>query len=124
MKLNLQPVELRPLVEKVLFDLKPPAENKNVELINELPEFTANADANRLEQVLANLVDNAIKYGRAQGKVTVGGKKLDDGRLEIFVQDDGPGNPPSRSTACLKGFIAWTRRARATRAARASDFRL
>jgi two-component system phosphate regulon sensor histidine kinase PhoR len=92
-KLNLQPVELRPLVEKIFSDLKPPAENKNLTLVNELPELTATADVNRLEQVLANLVDNAIKYGRAQGKVVVGGKKLDDGRLEIFVQDDGPGIP-------------------------------
>jgi two-component system phosphate regulon sensor histidine kinase PhoR len=92
-KLNLQPVELRPLVEKIFSDLKPPADNKNIELSDELPELTATADVNRLEQVLANLVDNAIKYGRAQGKVVVGGKKLDDGKLEIFVQDDGPGIP-------------------------------
>jgi two-component system phosphate regulon sensor histidine kinase PhoR len=92
-KLKLQPVELRPLVEKIFSDLKPPADNKNIELLDELPELTATADVNRLEQVLANLVDNAIKYGRAQGRVTVGGKKLDDGKLEIFVQDDGPGIP-------------------------------
>jgi len=92
-KLNLQPVELQPLVEKIFSDLKPHAENKNVELVSQLPELTGTADVNRLEQVLANLVDNAIKYGRAQGHVTVGGKKLDDGKLEIFVQDDGPGIP-------------------------------
>jgi two-component system phosphate regulon sensor histidine kinase PhoR len=93
MKLNLQPVELRPLVEKIFTDLKPPAENKNTGLVNALSDLTATTDVNRLEQVLANLVDNAIKYGRAEGTVTVGGKKLDDGRLEIFVQDDGPGIP-------------------------------
>jgi two-component system, OmpR family, phosphate regulon sensor histidine kinase PhoR len=92
-KLTLQPVELRPLVEKIFSDLKPPASNKNIELADQLPMLTATADANRLEQVLANLVDNAIKYGRPQGAVTVGGKKLDDGKLEIFVQDDGPGIP-------------------------------
>ena len=92
-KLKLHPVALRPLVEKVLSDLKPPADNRNVELLNELPELTATADANRLEQVFANLVDNAIKYGRAHGHVTIGGKKLEDAGLEIFVQDDGPGIP-------------------------------
>ena len=92
-KLNLQPVELRPLVEKIFTDLNAKAENKNVQLVNEMPELTATADANRIDQVLANLVDNAIKYGRAQGRVIVGGKKLDNGKLEIFVQDDGPGIP-------------------------------
>ena len=92
-KLNLQPVELRTLAGKVLTDLNAKAENKNVALVNELPELLANGDVNRLDQVLANLVDNAIKYGRAQGSVVVGGKKRDDGRLEIFVRDDGPGIP-------------------------------
>jgi two-component system phosphate regulon sensor histidine kinase PhoR len=93
LKLNLQPLELRPLADKVLADLHAKAENKNVLLVNELPEFAANADVNRLDQVFANLVDNAIKYGHPEGSVTVGGKKLDDGWLEIFVQDDGPGIP-------------------------------
>jgi len=64
-----------------------------VKLVNDLPELTALADANRLEQVLANLVDNAIKYGRADGTVTIGGRKTDADKLEIFVQDDGPGIP-------------------------------
>ncbi|MGO8838323.1 MAG: sensor histidine kinase [Limisphaerales bacterium] len=92
-KLSLQPVELRPLAEKVFADLKPPADAKNTVLANALPDLTVMADQNRLEQVFANLVDNAIKYGRAQGTVTVGAKKTDDGKIEVFVQDDGPGIP-------------------------------
>jgi two-component system phosphate regulon sensor histidine kinase PhoR len=93
LKLNLQPLELHPLADKVLADLYAKAENKNVSLVNDLPKFAAHADVNRLDQVFANLVDNAIKYGHASGTVTVGGKKLDDGNLEIFVRDDGPGIP-------------------------------
>jgi two-component system phosphate regulon sensor histidine kinase PhoR len=46
-----------------------------------------------LEQVLSNLVDNAIKYGRAQGRVTVGAQSVEEGQVEVFVQDDGPGIP-------------------------------
>ena len=93
MKLNLQPVELPGLAEKVLADLTSKAEARGTKLFNELPALTALADANRLDQVLANLVDNAIKYGRTQGKVTVGGRKTDEGKLEISVTDDGPGIP-------------------------------
>ena len=104
-KLNLQPVELRALSGKVLTDLNAKAENKNVVLVNELPELTANGDVNRLDQVLANLVDNAIKYGRAQGSVVVGGKKLDDGRLEIFVRDDGPGIPAEAIERVFERFF-------------------
>ena len=103
-KLHLQPVELRTLVDKVLNFLHTKAENKNVRLANEVPELIANADANRLDQVLANLVDNAIKYGRAEGHVTVGGNKGADGLLEIFVRDDGPGIPPEALNRVFERF--------------------
>jgi two-component system phosphate regulon sensor histidine kinase PhoR len=102
--LNLQPVPLRPLAEKVLADLKTRTDAKGVKLVNDLPELTAMADANRLEQVLANLVDNAIKYGRADGTVIVGGKQADADKLELFVQDDGPGIPPESLDRVFERF--------------------
>jgi two-component system phosphate regulon sensor histidine kinase PhoR len=102
--LNLQPVLLRPLAEKVLADLKARTDAKGVKLVNDLPELTAMADADRLEQVLANLVDNAIKYGRADGTVIVGGQKTDADKIEIFVQDDGPGIPPESLDRVFERF--------------------
>ena len=104
MKLELQPVNLQTLTEKVLGDLHAKSENKNVTLVNEVPELTANGDVNRLDQVIANLVDNAIKYGRADGSVKVGGRKLEDGRLELFVRDDGPGIPPEAIDRVFERF--------------------
>jgi len=104
MKLNLQPVALRQLAAKVFNDLHARAENKNVTLVNELPELTASADVNRLDQVFANLVDNAVKYGRANGTVKIGGQQLADGKLEIFVRDDGPGIPPEALDRVFERF--------------------
>ncbi|MEI6198189.1 MAG: ATP-binding protein, partial [Verrucomicrobiota bacterium] len=104
MELNLKPVALHALAEKVFADLQAKAKNKDVSLINDLPELTADADVNRLEQVLANLVDNAIKYGRAQGSVKVSGQKVANGKVEIFVQDDGPGIPPESLDRVFERF--------------------
>ncbi len=104
MKLDLAPVNLHALADRVLTFLHGKAENKNTTLVNALPELVVNGDVNRLDQVLANLVDNAIKYGRAEGTVTVGGKKLDDGALEIFVRDDGPGIPPEALDRVFERF--------------------
>jgi two-component system phosphate regulon sensor histidine kinase PhoR len=92
-QLNLQPVPLYAIAEKVMADLKARADGRSITLKNELPDLTANADEGRLEQVLANLVDNAIKYGRPQGTVVLGGENLNGDKIEIFVRDDGPGIP-------------------------------
>lgn len=104
MKLELSAVNLHTLVEKVFTDLYSKAENKKMTLVNELPEFITHGDTNRLDQVLTNLVDNAIKYGRAEGCVTVGGRKQEDSKLEIFVRDDGPGIPPEALDRVFERF--------------------
>src|ERR1051325_7436383 len=91
--LNFQPVALHNLTEEILADFKSRAEARKVQLVNDMPDLTARADADRLEQVIGNLLDNAVKYGRESGTVTVGGRAGDDGRVEVFVQDDGPGIP-------------------------------
>lgn len=92
-KLNLHMVALRPAVDKVLDDLKVRAGARNMNLFNRTPELSLRADSNRLEQVLGNLVDNAIKYGRPNGNVTVSAHTTGDGHAEIMVADDGPGIP-------------------------------
>jgi len=92
-KMNLQPIPLRAMTDKVFADFKSRAEEKRVELINNAPDLRVRADTNRLEQVLGNLVDNAIKYGRMDGRVTVGGAAAPGGQVEMFVKDDGPGIP-------------------------------
>ena len=65
-------VEIAPLAESV-FDLHAErAADKGVRLVRDVPGGTAaRADPRALEQVLVNLVDNAIKYTPAQGNVTV-----------------------------------------------------
>jgi two-component system phosphate regulon sensor histidine kinase PhoR len=104
MKLSLQPVDLRTVADKVLGDLHAKADDKQVTLANSLPVLPIQADGNRLDQVFANLVDNAIKYGRPNGKVTVSGRQLDDGRVEVCVQDDGPGIPPESLDRVFERF--------------------
>lgn len=93
MKLNLQPVSLQPIVEEVFVSFKERAAARNTKLVNAIPDLTAHADSDRLQQVLANLVDNAVKYGRDGGTVTVSGRPAAEGMVEVSVQDDGPGIP-------------------------------
>jgi two-component system phosphate regulon sensor histidine kinase PhoR len=103
-KLNLQAIPLSPVVVKVFEDFKDRAAAKSTKLINQVSDLAVRADVDRLEQVLGNLVDNAIKYGRTKSTVTVGGSARDGGQVEIFVQDDGPGIPPEALERVFERF--------------------
>jgi two-component system phosphate regulon sensor histidine kinase PhoR len=86
-------VELSNLVERMRADFQSRAEARHVKLVSMMPKLHARADEARLEQVLGNLLENAVKYGRENGTVTIGGRATPEGMLELFVQDDGPGIP-------------------------------
>ena len=92
-KLNVQPVALKAALEKVLGDFRAPAAAREMALVDQVPDLYLQADAARLEQVLCNLIDNAIKYGRNQGTVIVCAHALDGGQSQISIEDDGPGIP-------------------------------
>ncbi len=102
--MNCHAVALRPLVERVIEDFTARAKVRNATLQNQMPELTANADPDRLQQVLANLLDNAVKYGRPEGFVTVGGHQREDGWVEVWVKDDGPGLPPESVERVFERF--------------------
>jgi two-component system phosphate regulon sensor histidine kinase PhoR len=102
--LNLRDVSLSPLIEKVLGDFKSRAQSRGVQFIHQNSTVIVRADAGRLEQVLGNLVDNAIKYGRTKGVVTVGAKRQDS-QAEIWVQDDGPGIPAAALERVFERFF-------------------
>lgn len=93
--LNSKPVNLHDLAQRVLDDLVKPAAARFTILENKIPPQTAIwADVDRLQQVLFNLTENAIKYGRSGGCVTVGASADTAEKVELFVADDGPGIPP------------------------------
>ena len=92
--LHLQPAPLRAAVQEVFDDLVKRAQAREVRLENAMPDgLVAQADPDRLRQVLSNLVDNGIKYGRPGGVLTVSAAALVGGRIEVCVRDDGPGIP-------------------------------
>lgn len=90
--MNLQPVALNEIAQRVLGDYESQAAARKITLLNEMGALRASADPNRLQQVFGNLVGNAIKYGRDQGTVRLSARENDEG-LEISVSDDGPGIP-------------------------------
>lgn len=103
--LNRQPSDLRLLVSRVFEDMEKLATERQVAMENQVSEnLIAFADADRLHQVLFNLVDNAIKYGRSPGRVVVRGQAATSGEVELWVTDDGPGIPSEARERVFERF--------------------
>jgi len=103
--MNVQTVELHAVAAEVVNDLSARAADKKVTLENQVPDaLMVKADAERLQQVLFNLVDNAIKYGRAEGSVGIGARPAGEQMVEVSVRDNGPGIPPESIDRVFERF--------------------
>jgi signal transduction histidine kinase len=97
MRLERRELDLWPLVEGLLHDLKPLAENSPVHIVNSVPtDLTIFADAMLLGQVFQNLVSNALRY-TTQGQIAIGAQSIDEGQtVRCWVSDTGAGIEPDR----------------------------
>ncbi len=93
--LRLQPVDIPVVAEAVVDKLTPLADASEVTFINRVPEnlTTIAADPWRLEQVVTNLMDNAIKFTPANSNIIIGASDRGD-YFEFWVQDAGIGIDP------------------------------
>ncbi len=92
MELHFKPVELMPLLHQALEANCAYGEQFNVsyELESNLPGIMVNVDANRLMQVMANLLSNAAKFSSTGNKVTVA-VLVSGNRVRVEVKDQGSG---------------------------------
>ena len=97
-------VGLRGLVDEVFIALSSTAADRDIELINQVdPEAKAHADPIRLEQMLTNLIDNAIKFNRLGGSVKVVTEEQ-SARTLIGVIDTGEGILPEHLPRVFERF--------------------
>lgn len=102
--LELKQVNLSVQVEEIFTNLSAKANERRIRLINEVsPEISVFADVIRIEQMLTNLIDNAIKFNRANGSVTV--NCIENGTKHLIsVADTGEGISKEHQTRIFERF--------------------
>jgi signal transduction histidine kinase len=93
MRLDMVRVSVREVVRAVADLYEILADEKNISMDVNLPhELFINADRTRFQQVIANLVDNAVKYSGDRGRVLLSACEK-EGDVLISVSDEGMGIP-------------------------------
>jgi signal transduction histidine kinase len=91
LKLDLQTFELKPIVDILVELYDEVAQDKNITVTSSInPAGEITADRNRLQLLLSNLLDNAVKYTPDHGKVEIGAEFL-PAEVRITVRDSGIG---------------------------------
>lgn len=105
LQLRRRTVEIGDIVETALEAIRPTVEQAGLTLVASLSEqpIYLDADPNRIEQVLSNLLSNAAKYTPPGGRIEVA-MEQDDSHVIISVSDTGIGIPPEMTDGIFAMF--------------------
>ena len=101
---SLRPVGVDELLDDVVDAVRLAVEDagQTIEMVGERG-FTVTADRRLVRQALVNLVDNALKYGKAGQLIRLGAERNGE-RVRISVEDDGPGVPEAERTRVFEPY--------------------
>jgi signal transduction histidine kinase len=102
---TLEQVRVGQLVNETVDAMRVQAEARGIAVIADLPDQIAPAHANpeKLQRVLFNLIQNAIRHSPADGTVVVRAERLSD-MIEVEVEDRGDGIPPAERELVFEAF--------------------
>ncbi len=106
LRMNFATVDLKHITEDIFEQLESKAEKRGTKIKikpKELDSCFVKADKQRITQVMTNLIDNAIKYGKDDGKIVVEFEE-DKKYYQISIEDDGPGIPPEHLSRIFERF--------------------
>jgi PAS domain S-box-containing protein len=103
--LKIEPVNLANLIQSLHTDYSFMAEKKGIALTSKLAEeaLFCRCDKTKIGQVIANFIDNAIKYSHANSTIEISGK-LKSKSVWVGVKDEGLGIKPEEFQYLFKGF--------------------
>ncbi len=105
--MHLERTDLRALVREVAHEVDPLLAGRQLTLslaLSELP-MIGKVDPMRFQQVIRNVLANAIKFSPFHGRIELSGQTLPSGELRLSVRDQGPGIPPDEIEHVFEAFV-------------------
>jgi two-component system phosphate regulon sensor histidine kinase PhoR len=106
LKMHIQAVDILSITHDVIEQLEEKAKKRGIKFkikAKKKSEIKVMADPQRISQVMTNLIDNAIKYGKDAGLVTITFHE-EKKNYEIAIEDDGLGIPPEHLSRIFERF--------------------
>jgi PAS domain S-box-containing protein len=105
LQVEVSPIDVRSVVSEVVTSVKASAAGNGHNFVVDVPEepLAAAADHEKLRQIVANLVDNAVKFSPEGGTVTVGARRA-GAAVEVRVVDEGSGIPAGEREHIFRKF--------------------
>jgi len=96
MEFRLEPVSLAEVTAQLIHGLAPMAKAKSLTIDNQLTDKLpkVRADRDKLAQILMNLIDNAIKFNKAGGRIEIHASS-ENGKVKVRINDTGVGIAPA-----------------------------
>jgi signal transduction histidine kinase len=107
---KIKKVDIKEIVENVIELMYPKIKNSDIKLNREYEDeviYEALADEDKTEQIIINLVDNAVKYTPKGGTITIGIKNKETAVL-VYVKDTGIGIPENEKHKIFEKFYRTT----------------
>ncbi len=98
-------VDLARLAEDALFLVQSQRKSGQVEIVRELEPALAIGNGNQIQQIIVNLLVNALQAVGAEGRITIASGPGQPGCVQLVVSDDGPGIPPAIAGRVFEPFF-------------------
>lgn len=107
LKYELGPIEVREVVHSVMMMMAPQAQTRGLRLEDTRcqPDLLAWADRSKVDQIVLNLVSNAVKFTRSGGSIMLICDRFGSSRVSITVRDTGTGIPEDQLESIFEPFV-------------------
>lgn len=102
-----QQTDIEQLVDRVLALLQKQIEDRNITVVKHFPDDLpmVNIVSNQIQQVFFNLILNAMEVMPEGGEIEIE-SQINNGNLEVYFKDDGPGVSPEMSRSIFEPFMS------------------